>query len=105
MGGSVKVITSKEEFDALVAGDTPVVIDFTATWCGPCKMIAPFFEEKSGEFTNIIFVKVDVDDLDDVAAACGISAMPTFQAYKSGKKVSDVVGASRDKLLAMIQSL
>merc|ERR1712137_541225 len=104
MGGLVQVIEDKSGFDELVKGDKPVVVDFTATWCGPCKMMAPIFEELSEEYKDkMIFVKVDVDDCDDVAAACGISAMPTFQLYKGGSKVGEVVGSSKDKLVAMIK--
>ena len=50
-----------------------LLVDFTASWCGPCKMIGPYFEELAGKFPGVVFVKVDVDDLDDVAAECGLS--------------------------------
>ena len=70
-------------------------MDFTASWCGPCKMIGPYFEELAGKFPGVVFVKVDVDDLDDVAAECGISAMPTFQLYSNGVKVEELTARTR----------
>ncbi|EEH60844.1 uncharacterized protein MICPUCDRAFT_50406 [Micromonas pusilla CCMP1545] len=81
-----------------------VLVDFTASWCGPCKMIAPFFEELAAKYPGVVFVKVDVDDLDDVAAECGISAMPTFQLYSNGVKVQELTGADKDKLEALAKS-
>ncbi len=78
-----------------------VVVDFTATWCGPCKTIAPYFEELSAKFPDIEFVKIDVDELEDLAAECGISAMPTFHVYSNGVKVAEMTGADKDKLLAL----
>jgi large subunit ribosomal protein L40e len=84
------------------AGDKLVVVDFTATWCGPCQMMAPKFEKMATEEPDCVFVKVDVDDNEDVAAECGISAMPTFQCFKGGKKVDELVGASEEKLRAMV---
>lgn len=66
-------------------------------------MIAPVFEELSNKFENVMFLKVDVDEVADVAAECGISAMPTFHVYKNGAKSDELVGASRDKLTSMIE--
>jgi|TARA_B100001113_G_C20981918_1_gene566472 thioredoxin 1 len=78
-----------------------LLVDFTATWCGPCKAIGPYFEELATKFPDVEFVKVDVDELDDVAAACGISAMPTFQLYSNGVMVKEMCGADRAKLEAL----
>ncbi|ACO64799.1 predicted protein [Micromonas commoda] len=97
----VKMIESAEEFATLKKGDKPVLVDFTASWCGPCKKIGPFFEELAAKYPDVVFVKIDVDDLDDVAAECGISAMPTFQLYSNGVKVQEMTGADNDKLAAM----
>lgn len=99
----VAVVATMEEFDALTSMG-PVIIDFTATWCGPCKMIGPTFEKLSKEDANvgIKFIKVDVDDAEDVAEKCGVTAMPTFQVWRGGNKVSSLVGASKDKLAALI---
>mmetsp|Transcript_11469 Transcript_11469/g.41988 ORF Transcript_11469/g.41988 Transcript_11469/m.41988 type:complete len:104 (-) Transcript_11469:909-1220(-) len=94
----VKQMGSTEEFNTIIKGDKPVIVDFTASWCGPCKMIAPFFAQLAETYPTIEFIKVDVDELDDVAAQCGISAMPTFQVFKGGEKVDEMVGASKEKL-------
>ena len=98
--GSVKQLKTKAEFDAelAAAGGKLVVVDFTATWCGPCQMIAPLFGELSEKNPDVVFVKVDVDDNEETAAACGIQAMPTFQFYKSGAKVHEFSGASEEKI-------
>nr|2XBI_A Chain A, THIOREDOXIN [Schistosoma mansoni] len=79
-----------------------VVVDFFATWCGPCKTIAPLFKELSEKY-DAIFVKVDVDKLEETARKYNISAMPTFIAIKNGEKVGDVVGASIAKVEDMIK--
>ncbi|OPL20848.1 thioredoxin-like 1-like protein, partial [Mytilus galloprovincialis] len=63
-----------------------IVVDFFATWCGPCVQIAPVYQKLSDEYSDCIFLKVDVDEVEDVAAESGISAMPTFQCYKNGNK-------------------
>lgn len=80
-----------------------MVVDFTASWCGPCKAIAPHFEELSTKYPEIVFVKIDVDELEDVAGECGISAMPTFQVYSNGVKVSEMTGADPAKLAALVK--
>ncbi|XP_032163454.1 thioredoxin isoform X1 [Mustela erminea] len=85
----VKQIESKIAFqEALVgAGDKLVVVDFSATWCGPCKMIKPFFHSLSEKYSNVVFLEVDVDDCQDVASECEVKCMPTFQFFKKGQKV------------------
>ena len=76
----VQQVAKLEEFDEIVKNNPIVIVDFTATWCGPCKMIGPKFEEFSKEAANekVKFIKVDVDEASDVSEKYGISAMPTF---------------------------
>ena len=93
--------TSPTEFKEIVKTGK-VVVDFTATWCGPCKMIGPFFDELSKKYTDVKFIKVDVDELDDVASEAGVSAMPSFYYYEEGKVVETLVGASKEKLEQLI---
>jgi thioredoxin 1 len=97
----VKQVDEQSEFDELVAKG-PVIIDFTATWCGPCKMIGPVFVDLAEDAGNLTFIKVDVDAAEDISSKCGISAMPTFQVWKDGKKIDELVGASKDKLAALV---
>ncbi|XP_064605431.1 uncharacterized protein LOC135470425 isoform X3 [Liolophura sinensis] len=97
----MKLSYLKGDFDAALkeAGGKLVVVDFFATWCGPCKAIAPKLKEWSeGEFSDLVFLKVDVDELDDLAAEYGVNAMPTFILFKNKEKVETVVGASEAKL-------
>ncbi|KAJ3406185.1 hypothetical protein HDV05_006124 [Chytridiales sp. JEL 0842] len=100
--GAIKEINTPEDFQKLVEGDKTVV-DFHATWCGPCKVIAPKFAEFSTKYPSAQFVKVDVDEVPEVAGACDVRAMPTFQIFKGGKKVAEVVGANPVKLEVEIQ--
>ncbi|GAA5998349.1 thioredoxin family protein [Rhodotorula paludigena] len=94
----VKTLDSYDAFKAATSTDKLVVIDFWATWCGPCKVIGPVFEKLEPTFPDLEFFKCDVDDQEQIAGEVGIKAMPTFAFYKNGEKVGTVVGADPNKL-------
>ncbi|XP_073315931.1 thioredoxin H2-like [Primulina huaijiensis] len=75
-----------------------MVVDFTASWCGPCRYIDPAINEFAVKYTDVDFIKIDVDELFDVAQDFGVQAMPTFLLMKRGKIVDKVVGAKKDDL-------
>jgi thioredoxin 1 len=106
-GSTVNYVSAKSKLDEIVNNpentDKLVVVDFTATWCGPCKMIAPFFEEMANEFSDTcIFLKVDVDEGTEIAQAYNVMSMPTFIFIKNGKIVERFSGASVEKLRQVI---
>ncbi|XP_046849065.1 thioredoxin-like [Xenia sp. Carnegie-2017] len=100
----VRFLETKADFDSFLKAnkDKLVAIDFTAAWCGPCKIIGPVFEKLHEDFPNIVLAKVDVDENEETAAHCGISAMPTFQLYIDEKKIDSMTGANADKLKALV---
>ncbi|XP_073131066.1 thioredoxin H2-like [Henckelia pumila] len=75
-----------------------MVVDFTASWCGPCRYIEPAINEFAVKYTDVDFIKIDVDELFDVAQDFGVQAMPTFLLMKRGKIVDKVVGAKKEDL-------
>ncbi|ORY95083.1 thioredoxin [Syncephalastrum racemosum] len=83
-----------DQFKELIAKNKLVVIDFSAEWCGPCKVVGPKFAKLPESYPDIAFAKVDVDEAPDVAEFCSIRAMPTFQIFKDGKHVDEIVGAT-----------
>eukprot|EP00164_Ancoracysta_twista_P003387 GFYU01004523.1.p2 GENE.GFYU01004523.1~~GFYU01004523.1.p2 ORF type:complete len:114 (+),score=24.05 GFYU01004523.1:167-508(+) len=103
----VQVINSSQEFDVALAqaGDSLVVVDFHALWCGPCQMIGPKLVEFSASYTNVTFLKVDVDEVIDVAERYGISCMPTFMFFKNMEKVDEFSGANVESLEKYIKNL
>ena len=75
-----------------------MVIDFSASWCGPCRMIEPAVDALADKFSDVEFAKIDVDELSDVAQEFSVQAMPTFVLVKKGKEVDRIVGAKKDEL-------
>ncbi|CAN7139277.1 unnamed protein product, partial [Brassica rapa subsp. narinosa] len=75
-----------------------VVIDFTATWCPPCRFIAPVFVDMAKKFLNVVFFKIDVDELQSVAKEFKVEAMPTFLFMREGEIVDRVVGARKEEI-------
>merc|ERR1712107_48945 len=102
----VYLVADSDDFKAKLtgAGGKLVVVDFFATWCGPCKMIAPHLEEMDKTMDDVVFLKVDVDDCEDIAAEYNITAMPTFIFIKSKAKVADLTGANVERLKEIVAS-
>mmetsp|Transcript_15318 Transcript_15318/g.19977 ORF Transcript_15318/g.19977 Transcript_15318/m.19977 type:complete len:178 (-) Transcript_15318:357-890(-) len=106
-GGAVLEPSSLPDMESIIirAGSEGklIVVDFTATWCGPCKMIAPLFQELSEKLGDVVFVKVDVDENPDTAAKYNVSAMPTFLFIKDGAVVDRLMGANPARLEELLQ--
>lgn len=98
---------NSQNFDTLIAGDQPVVLDFGATWCGPCQMVAPIIEELAKEYEGkVVIGKCDVDQDSELPSRFGVRNIPTIIFVKGGEVVEKKVGAqSKDTLKKSIEEL
>ena len=98
-------INNKAEFEQLIKENNNVVIDFYATWCGPCKMLAPIIEQVANEVSHVKIVKVDVDESEDLAHKFGIMSIPTLILFVNGKMYEKHIGLwQKEDLLELLNS-
>lgn len=103
----MEVTITSENFDSLKNGNLPLVVDFWATWCGPCRMMAPIIEELAKEYEGkVVIGKCDVEENEEMATEFGIRNIPTVLFFKNGEAVDKVVGfQKKEKLQELINKL
>ena len=100
---SVKVI-NKENFNEVLTSDKPVLLDFFATWCGPCRMVSPIVDEIAEEHPEYVVGKINVDTEAELAARFGIVSIPTLVVLREGKIAAQSAGARpKAQILAMLE--
>ena len=104
---TMEVVITKENFEELKKGELPLVVDFWATWCGPCKMVGAVLSQLAEQYDGKIVVgKCDVEENDDIAMEYGIRNLPTLLFFKGGELVDKFVGAgNKAKLEEKIQAI
>lgn len=88
----IRVLNNENFKSEIENSDKVVIVDFFATWCGPCKMLTPVFEELSNSMTDVDFVKVDIDQSLRIAQEYNITSVPTMMIFKNGKPVDAIMG-------------
>jgi thioredoxin 1 len=90
---ATKTVTDASFADDVLLSDKPVIVDFWAEWCGPCRMIAPILEEVAADHEEIVVAKLNVDENPATAAQYGVTSIPTMNVFSGGKVVKQIIGA------------
>ncbi len=99
---AVEHINENQFKSVVLESDKPVLVDFFATWCGPCRQMSPILDQVSEERSDVKIVKVDVDENQNLASEYGVMSIPTLIYFKNGKAVSQAVGARSKASLEMM---
>ncbi|GLX94861.1 thioredoxin [Herbidospora sp. NEAU-GS84] len=98
--GTVKNVTTKDFASEVLQSDKPVIVDFWAEWCGPCRQVAPILQEIANEHADkLTVVKLNIDENPDIARDYGILQIPTMNVYKGGEVVKQIIGAKPKAML------
>ena len=92
-------------FNAIITSNKLVVVDFFATWCGPCRALSPYIDELATNHHNILFVKANIEETPDMANELDIKSLPCVVIFENGKEINRVVGFNKPKLQAIIENL
>ena len=93
MAGSITDVTDNTFQAEVIESDTPVLVDFWAPWCGPCRIVAPHLEELAGEREDLRIVKLNVDENPQVSARYNVMSIPTLLLFKHGQVAHQIIGA------------
>ena len=100
---SVQTVTRENFDETVLQSEKPVLLDFWAEWCGPCRMVSPIVDEIAGERDDIVVGKVNVDEQGELAVQFGVMSIPTLLVFKGGELVRTAVGARpKDAILALL---
>jgi thioredoxin 1 len=91
----IEIESPPQFYDLINSNDKISIVDFTATWCGPCRMMGPLFSENSDIYNDKQFLKVDVDKFGEISKGEGVKGLPSFFVYKNGIKINQVVGGDK----------
>ena len=97
--GATRTVSDATFQAEVLESDKPVLVDFWAEWCGPCKMVAPVLEEIAREHEGLVIVKMNVDENPKTPASYGITSIPTLNVYQGGQLVKSIVGAKPKQAL------